>query len=212
MSYQQCIFGVPSAKVSQAMVLDRVAEAMSDLSGDLELPDIVVAVDDEARARESELRCFIIGARPPRDRQITREPVFERLAYGEQDWPVVEMIHDDQHGIYLFKGPGVRLASDGPYLGGNLDKLTIDYPQKGLPHEALGELEDYSNALSLGLRQFFPRRKRDYLDLLYTKTLWHVFPAETARKVPGDQPWANVVSPYFEDLDWRLAKLEPRRI
>jgi len=232
-SYKQCIFGVPVEAASEAQVLARVGAAMRDLAGELELPDIVVAIDDDARAREIGVRCFIIGARPPRARQLTREPVYERLAYGEDEWPVVTLLHDDQHGIYFFKwfDPEatprvVKLLSDGPLLGGQVDRVEREFAQKGFsnaellallekPEAALSERErravmEYANAVSLGIGQFFPRWKGSYLDLLYAKSLWCVYPVGRPVRVEGDGAWANVVSPFPEDSDWRQAGLAQR--
>ncbi|HEY8380093.1 MAG TPA: hypothetical protein VIK91_26565 [Nannocystis sp.] len=237
MGYTQCIFGVPSDRADEATVLAAVRACMIDLvSQGLRIPRTYVLIDSEARARRTGLRLFMIGVREPGNRVLARTPIFEFLIYKKL--PMVVLLHDDRRGIFLFERydpeaepPMVRLMSDGAYLGGSgLRHVTIDYPQKGFSNEALRALHEkppeeltprearaimeWKGAVWIGLRQFFPRWRASYLDLLYCKNAWRVFHPEKReeppRKFKKPAEWRNFVAWWPEDEDWDAAGLEPR--
>jgi hypothetical protein len=238
MSYKQCIFGIPTAAASEADVLALVRECMADLdSQGLNIPKIYVLIDSDVRARRTGLRTFMIGARDPGGRTLTRAPLFEFM-FSARRLPVVALLHDDQHGVYLFErydpkaSPRlVQIVSDGPYLGTNApERLTVDYPQKQFSNARLRALHDkpeskltgpearaimdYHNAVAIGLRQFFPRWRGSCLDVLQRKNAWRVYhPRDREappRKYKKPDDWHNFVAYWLEDDDWRLAGLPPR--
>ena len=80
-----------------------------------------------------------------RDAQVGSEPVFERIAYGKVDLPLVTLCYDDQHGVYVYyswdphpKIHSARIVSRGPYLGASVP-LSVDYPQKKFDKKQLEE-------------------------------------------------------------------------
>lgn len=108
MSYKQCIFGIPTARAGEADVLALVRACMVDLAGQgLNIPRIYVLLDSDARARRTGLRTFMLGTRGASPHMLTRAPLFE-FFYTSRDLPVVALLHDDQHGVYLFESYDFR--------------------------------------------------------------------------------------------------------
>jgi hypothetical protein len=239
MSYKQCIFGIPTERATEAQVLALVRACMADLAGQgLDIPRVYVLVDGDAHARKTGLRTFMLGTRGASPHMLTRAPLFEFM-YCSRDLPVVTLLHDDQHGVYLFeyfdpKSPPPRIArivSDGPYLGTNVpERLTVDFPQKQFSHARLRALHnkpeakltpaeaaaimDWHGAAAVGLRQFFPRWRGSYLDLLHRKNAWRVWHPKDRKSAPRKfkkpDDWHNVVAFWLEDDDWRAGGLTPR--
>lgn len=240
MSDKQCIFGIPTARATEAQVLALVRDCMADLrSQGMTIPRTYVLIDGDAHARATGLRTFMIGVRgDDTDRWLARAPLFEFI-YSANNLPVVALLHDDQHGVYLFESfdpksppPRVtRIVTDGPYLGTNApDRLTVDYPQRPFSNARLRALHkkpeitltpaeaaaimDWHGAVAIGLRQFFPRWSGSYLDLLHRKNAWRVYdpkqPKSPPRKFKRPPEWRNFVGYWLEDDDWRAVDLPPR--
>jgi hypothetical protein len=239
MSYKQCIFGIPTERATEAEVLGLIQSCMADLASQgMRIPRVYVLIDSEARARRTGLRLFVIGVRERGERMLARGPLFEFLHTTGEGLPVVLLLHDGQHGVFLFErfdpdaNPRrVQLMSNGCYLGGTaLPHLTIDYPQKGFtvaelralhekPQEKLTPAEaraimEYHDAVRIGLRQYLPSFRGSYLDLLHRKNAWRVYdpknPDEAPRKFKKPSRLRNFVAYWPEDYDWRTAGLQER--
>ena len=226
MGYAQCIFGVPTDRITRDELLAVLVDAMRELAGELALPDVYALVDREANARKRGLRLFMLGRTAERDTLVDRGAFAEYVGLGH---PLVTLLHDDRTGVHLFRhddpegDPGcVWLRSDGPYLGGHLDVFTVDYPQKGFSRAELAALHDkpeakrtarearaimdYDHAITIGLRQFFPRlRAPQYLDLLDLPEAYHVYsPKKRLRsptKLATPARWHNMFAHWPDDAD-----------
>ena len=238
MSYKQCIFGVPTASLSRELLIDNLNSYMTQLSSDVELPDVYALISPEEEATRTGLRLFMLGTDGPRrgGTMIARGFLVESLRRFE-DIILAVCLYDDQNGVFMFNlnqantNAFIHLLSDGCYLGGDLDAIEFDYPQKSFSREELqgfnkkdpSELTDaeylavaeYKDALSLGLAQFFPNATRaGCLDLLYAKEALVVYRADdedlSGARCDKPQNWCNMMAFWPEPVDWMWAGMKER--
>ncbi|MBA3463731.1 MAG: hypothetical protein H0T46_27490 [Deltaproteobacteria bacterium] len=127
-------------------------------------------------------------------RVALRYTLRDRAAIGT----VTEVYHNDRSGLYWFNHQSTDvsfvLASVGPYLVGDRDKITCPYPQRRYTDSELRALhdkpedertteefeaiEDYKNAVQIGLEMFYPGRV-DYLQVFHQRSGWVVSDGET---------------------------------
>jgi len=128
------------------------------------------------------LRYFRLLGSPRGGYVYDLEPFLE--AFVSPSRPLVVLLHDDQHGVYLFErwSNGERdlsILSDGPYVGTTSCQITVDFVQKRrsrdeiialhdkpydqLTQEERNVIERWEDAITIGLRQCYPGEGRRYL-------------------------------------------------
>lgn len=217
MSYRLCIYLVPQPAIDQAELLHLLQSGAKNLDHPLARPPIYAVLTSPERAASDGAWQFLIATEESWPRDLVCEYFLECLS----PLPHTLLLHDDSNGQYVFRHyhPDTlfALSSDGPCLYGNVDRITQPYPQQGYSHAALQALYEkpeselspaeraatmgYMNAVSLGLRQFYPRPLR-YLDLCYHERGFLLSHPKRAVRTPSEVKlparWRSYAAPHSD--------------
>lgn len=220
MKHRQCIFGVP-AQFDPFNLCEVIADAMYvyDIS---DFSSLFIACENEEDVMESGIRLFIIGS-TDREWYLDREEFMEAFS-NNQDIPLITLLHDDEDRIYAFEevleGEQDKfLLSNGPYLSGDVDRIDIEYFQKGFsnselnafyqrPRRELTEEEqraifDFDNAIDIALRQWYPAIEYPkHLNPLYARETYAVIGGDTGAQIGRPRTWYNTFHYSPNDSDW----------
>jgi hypothetical protein len=186
MSYKQAVFAF-SAKTDVSWIIETLSEAVDHVRMDVPIGRAYVVL------KEINGVCYAMLLSTPlaSGGHANREPFVSFLSDGEHG--VVFIGHDDQNGVYVFEQQHqdrtshkhFLLVSRGAELGGNVDGLTVDYPQKGFTAKELKSISvmdessmtnaqymavaEYENAAQIGVKQVFGESRGNYLSLCHTE-------------------------------------------
>jgi hypothetical protein len=185
MSTKVALFAFP-AKVKDDAILKELSMTVDTMSGDVEMGNPFAVVKTYGNVKF----VHVVATEMQPNRAAARGTAMDMFSYAS--FPSAFLGYDDQNGIYLFQfydPPNktfLLLMSDGCRLGGNVDDLKTDYPQKGFSNEELDRLHqideaaltpaqyraiaEYESAIDIGLRDRFGwSGGRDYLKICYEK-------------------------------------------
>jgi hypothetical protein len=146
---------------------------------------VYTAISTDADAKRSGLRYFFLGCND-RHWDYWYKHHFADFAAAFKDVTLLTLSHNDKEAIYFFerrapKAPKLFwLLSAGHMLGGTVNRVSVRYAKKK---------QEYDDAITIGLRQYFPRaRHGEYLELLHAKKVWRYNAKDAAKLVdrPGD--------------------------
>jgi hypothetical protein len=188
-----------------------------------------VAISSDVDARRSGLRYFLLGLD---DGVWDYWYKFELANFLEAlaPWTVVTLSHDDQQGVFFFErrsGMTPKLAwllTVGAHYGGSTARFTVDFPQKrfstaqlssilekpeaSMSREERAAVIEHDDAITIGLRQFYPRaRYAEYIDLLYADRVWMFNRQDAPVLVPRPKAFRPFVTRVPSGDQIRRAKL-----
>ena len=216
MSYKLSLFAF-AQDVPDEAILDNLAGTVDALSADIQMGDAYATL----RLIEGLKFCQVLALDRSPGSGVMRGTATDGLYWA--DFASAFLGYDDQNGVYLFdywdpaSKTGIFLLSDGPLIGGTLDRIESDYPQKGYSNDDLQALfekdeaeltpaeyaaiAEYQNAIDIGLAERFGWKSgRKFLDLCHVDTGYNLFGAR--EEVPLPDGLRNLIGfwPEFEDL------------
>lgn len=218
MSYRQAFFVFP-AETKDNEIYDTIHFTVMEITGDASMTNTHLVLKQHHDSKYA----MILGDIPSGG-FVHRDAYFELISF-EHD-RVGFIGHDDSTGVYVFEYinkhtntsntvESIHLISNAHRIGGTLDKVTIDYPQKGFSPEELQAIlrmkesdmsdaqymavAEYQNAVRIGLTQTFGHTG-NYLSLCHEQRCYDLSdPSMTLVQRP--ESLSNVIAywPTYED-------------
>lgn len=222
MSYQQAVFAF-SAQADKNWIIRTFSDAVDFVRMDVPMERAYVVLQEI-----NDVYYAMLFATPLTfGGHANRDTFVSFLSAGEHG--VVFIGHDDQCGLYVFEqqrklpSPPDRtsyeyflLVSQGAEVGGYVDELTVDYPQKGFTNEELKSISamdesdmtnaqymavaEYENAVQIGVKQTFGEKRGNYLSLCNAKQCYDL-DSPTMELVNMPDGLMNIVSYWPTDQD-----------
>jgi hypothetical protein len=220
MSYKAALWAFESS-VPRETILAGLAEGIEVVSRDVSVGEPYIAVKE---IRGVTFAGILATGRNP-GTKVHRGTIHEGLTFEFGYAPAAFLGHDDMNGIDVFDyngDPDLFMVSDGPLLGGDLAKITVDYAQRGYTNDQLRELNrmgadvteqipalaEHDNAIDIGLRQVFGwTGGTDYLQVCHEEQAFRYATRELV-DIPRDS--RELVAFWPVDFDWKRAGLEER--
>jgi hypothetical protein len=223
MSYKVALFAFPES-VSRDKIVEAFESTVDVLSADLEMEGAHLAL----KAIDGVTFVEVLATGRPRGSGASRGTAMDTLSCDD---PVAFLGYDDQNGVFVFdyadpaKRDWLFLVSDGPFIGGDVERVAGEFPQKGFTGEDLNAIlekaeedcseaeqaavAEYLNAIEIGLKEKFGWTSgRSFLDVCHEETAIPLSGDRRAAPIPDGAQGLFAFWP--TDEDFHTAKLPIR--